>query len=404
MGKGRRWVILFVAGLLFWVSLSAFLPTLPLYVQDLGGSPTEIGLVMGSFAVGLLISRPALAWLGDRWGYKLVLGVGMGSLVVAPLGYGLFPWIPVVMLLRGIQGISIAAFATGYMALVAQWAPPRQRGEVIGYMSLVNPIGMSLGPVLGESLRLQAGYLWLFAVMGGIAALGLLVLGSLTIDPEDELQGQAGVFWGLLGEARIAVPTLVMFLVGLAFGTLTIFVAVFIPSTGSRLNGGWFYGVAALSSLVMRFVAGAGSDRWGRGIWISLCLGLGSGALLLLATANRDWQFLLAAAVQGAGFGLIIPMFSAWVADRSQPRERPRLLNLCTGGFDAGIAVAGPLAGSLVAGVGYRGTFVWAAGMGGLAWAVFALGGNRTLADSLRFAFGRGPDTYAIHALKEAKG
>jgi MFS family permease len=392
----RRWLVLFGAGLLFWISLSAFLPTLPLYVQDLGGSPNDIGMVMASFAVGLLLSRTWLGQIGERWGYKAVLALGMGSLVVAPLGYGLFPLIPVIMLMRGIQGISIAAFATGYMALVANWAEPARRGRVIGIMSLVNPIGMSLGPVVGESLRLQVGYGWLFAVMGGIAALGMLVIGAMPEDPHPLRQGRSLPLWGLLKEARIRIPTVVMFFVGLAFGTLIIFVAVFMRAMGSSLNAGWFYGVAAVASFGMRFVAGQGSDRWGRGVWISLCLLLGIVSLLLLSGASQDWQFLLAGALQGAGFGLMIPMFTALVADRSYPHERAVLLNLCTGGFDAGIAIAGPVAGALAEAVGYRATFLWAAGMGGVALVVFVLRGNPSYKGSLKFALGQAADGYAL--------
>jgi len=36
---------LFVSGLLFWASLAALLPTLPLYVEDLGGTTQPIAAV-----------------------------------------------------------------------------------------------------------------------------------------------------------------------------------------------------------------------------------------------------------------------------------------------------------------------------------------------------------------------
>ncbi|WP_354000906.1 hypothetical protein [Gloeocapsopsis sp. IPPAS B-1203] len=54
----RNLQILFIAGLLFWSSLASLLPTLPLYINDLGGTPQQIGVVMGSFAIGLLICVP----------------------------------------------------------------------------------------------------------------------------------------------------------------------------------------------------------------------------------------------------------------------------------------------------------------------------------------------------------
>jgi MFS family permease len=54
-----------------------------------------------------------------------------------------------MMVIRAFHGLSIAAFVVAYSALVIDIAPPANRGELLGYMSLVNPVGMALGPCLG---------------------------------------------------------------------------------------------------------------------------------------------------------------------------------------------------------------------------------------------------------------
>lgn len=81
----RNLVILFAAGLLFWSSLTTLLPTLPLYVEYVGGTKQQIGLVMGCFAIGLLLFRPWLGQLADRRSRKLVLLIGLGATAIAPL-------------------------------------------------------------------------------------------------------------------------------------------------------------------------------------------------------------------------------------------------------------------------------------------------------------------------------
>lgn len=53
------------------------------------------------------------------------------------------------MINRAFHGVSIAAFTTGYSALVVDLSPPKQKGELIGYMSLAVPIGMAIGPAMG---------------------------------------------------------------------------------------------------------------------------------------------------------------------------------------------------------------------------------------------------------------
>ncbi|HEY9711112.1 MAG TPA: MFS transporter, partial [Oculatellaceae cyanobacterium] len=139
----KNLLVLFGAGLFFWSSLASLLPTLPLYVEDVGGTTQQIGLVMGSFAVGLLLFRPWLGKLSDQRSRKLVVLIGMAVVALAPLGYLFVKSIPLLMLIRVFHGISIAAYTTGNTALVVDLSPVRQRGEILGYMSLTNPIGVA---------------------------------------------------------------------------------------------------------------------------------------------------------------------------------------------------------------------------------------------------------------------
>lgn len=161
----RNLQVLFTAGLLFWSSLASLLPTLPLYIEEVGATKQQIGLVMGCFAIGLLLFRSLLGNLADQHSRKIVLLIGMGVVASAPLGYLMVQSIPLLMVIRAFHGISIAAFTTGYSALVADIAPPQKRGEVIGYMSLVNPIGAALGPALGGFLQAGVGYTALFSTL-----------------------------------------------------------------------------------------------------------------------------------------------------------------------------------------------------------------------------------------------
>ena len=119
--------------------------------------------------------------------------------------------------------------------------------------------------------------------------------------------------------------------------------------------------------------------------------------MLLLWQARSATTFLLAAAIEGAGAGTLIPMMAALMADRSQPHERGRTFGVCMIGFDAGIALAGPLFGAVVTDVGYRGIFGICAGLTLLGLLIFLTQSSKNLAYSLRFASGRGADLYAVN-------
>ena len=73
--------------LFFWISITVLLPTLPTYVEYLGGTKPEIGLIMGSFAVGSLFSRTLLGYLADTKSRKLVLYIGVIIAALSPLNF-----------------------------------------------------------------------------------------------------------------------------------------------------------------------------------------------------------------------------------------------------------------------------------------------------------------------------
>ncbi|MGY3022127.1 MFS family permease [Thermostichus sp. OS-CIW-18] len=392
----RNLGILFVAGLLFWASLSALLPTLPLYVRDVGGTSQEVGLVMGAFSIGLLAFRPWLGRLADGHSRRIVLLIGMGAAGMAPLGYWLWDWIPWIALVRAFHGISIAAFATAYVTLVADFAPEEKRGEILGYMSLVNPMGVAIGPALGGFLQELAGYgpLFLFAALLGLVGFFCTQLvreqrrGDWRSLPSD------GAFWGLVLSPKVCSLAGVMLLVGLAFGTQTTFVALLIQEAGVPLNPGLFYTAVALSSFGVRLLAGRASDRYGRGPFISLSLATYALAMGILRVADSAAAFLAAGIVVGSGFGTLIPLISALVADRSEPAERGRLFSLVMCGFDLGIGLAGPILGTLAGGFGYRAMFGYAALLALASLGSFLCFSNGRPGSSLRFALGLETDRF----------
>jgi MFS family permease len=391
-------LVLFAAGLLFWSGLAAHLPTLPLYIQEAGANQQMVGIVMGAFAIGLLASRQWLAKLADSRGRKLVLLIGMAAVTLAPLGYLMTQDLRLLIVIRAIHGISIAAFALAYSALVVDFAPPEHRGELIGYMSLVNPTGLALGPAIGGFVQEWFGFEPMFLAAAGMGVVGLLCTAQVRESSVIQ-RGTAQVnsqFWSLLLDPRIRIPALILLLIGLTFGTLSTFVPLYIQSEGIDLNAGLFYTAAAAASFAIRLVAGPASDRHGRGLFISISLVFYTLSMLLLWQAQSAATFLLAGAIEGAGSGTLIPMMAALMADRSQPHERGRTFGICMVGFDVGIALAGPMLGAFATQLGYRGMFGICVGLGLAAILVFLTQSSKSLACSWRYALGRGRDLYAV--------
>lgn len=394
------------------MSITTLFPTLPTYVEDLGGTRQQIGLVMGSFAIGLLFSRTWLGYLADQKSRKLVVLIGTIVTTIAPLGYLVIKTVSPLIAVRAFHGISIAAFTTGYSALVTDIAPVKQRGEIIGYMSLAVPVGMTIGPAIGGFLQVGVGYTALFTLSAFSGLLAFLL--ATQVQESASFSGQIDTriltnqtprnFWQLVKNSAIFIPTLVLFLIGLLFGTLITFLPLFIREFQLNLtlplgitvgfNAGLFYMAAALATFAVRVFIGKASDRYGRGLFISfslICYGL---SMLILAMAEDSRSFLLAAILEGMGAGILIPMILALISDRSYDLERGRVFAISIGGFDVGIAIAGPFLGIFP--WSYQYIFALASLFSVLALAVFFTYSNRSLHSSIRFALGRDQDHYRL--------
>ena len=399
----RSLIMLFLAGLLFWSSITTLLPTLPLYLDHIGGTKQQIGFVMGCFAVGLLLSRFVLGPLADMKSRKLVLIIGTAVAAIAPLGYLLIKSFLLLMVVRAFHGISIAGITIGYNTLLADLSPPGRRGELITYMSLAIPIGMAIGPIVGSFLVVANGYVPLFIFCSTLASVSLLcsifvwepdsIVGKNSHSHQFEQQKLLQILWS----RRVLVPIFVMLMLGIIFGTTITFLPLYIQENSIALNAGLFYTVRAIASFIIRVFAGRASDKFGRGIFISGGLVFSLLDELTLWTANSSNMVLLAAIFGGFSNGLILPIMITLITDRCPPDQRGKFFSLCIGGFDLGLAIAGPTFGLVAEQIGYRSMFAINASLAGIAIATFITLSNKDLPHSIRFAFGQGQDTYSVN-------
>ncbi|MGL5034827.1 MAG: MFS transporter, partial [Microcystaceae cyanobacterium] len=153
-----------------------------------------------------------------------------------------------------------------------------------------------------------------------------------------------------------------------------------------------------MTSFMARFWTGQASDTYGRGIFISGSLVCYLVSMLILSLAKTSDLFLLAAALEGIGAGILIPMTIALISDRSEFHERGKVFSVCVSGFDVGIAIAGPLFGWIGEIIGFRGLFTITSALSLIALILFSNQCNPNLKSSWSFAWGRDRDRYAIKA------
>ena len=141
---------------------------LPIYGHSIGLSASEIGLVIGAYAVSLLTVRALMPAMVRQWGEERVLS---NSLLLAGLTCLAFPFVATFVLLLAVSfvmGLGLGCGAPLSLVLAYNRAPAARSGEAMGLRQTVNKSTEVLVPVIFGTLSTAVGMLpvfWLDAIM-----------------------------------------------------------------------------------------------------------------------------------------------------------------------------------------------------------------------------------------------
>lgn len=341
---------------LFFSSLHALTPVLPLYVAHLGGDPSSIGWLVGAFSVSALLARPYATQLSENVGRRTAFLAGAAVFALAPALYILAASLPLLFALRLFHGVGIALFVVGAWALVADLIPPARRGEGMGYFSLSLLIGMALMPPLVVALLPRIGFAGTFLV-ASLCAVASLACGY----PVAQARRARNVTKapGMLATARhrwLLVLTIALITGALTLGAIQSFLPLFAVQRGVE-NVGVFFSVYAIATLGARAIVGPLSDRVGRMEVLIPAQVLVAATMFVLARAGSTFDLVVVAVLYAFSFGTILPVVTTIVVDRAPDEARGAALSVSTASFDLGIGAGALTLGAVSAALGYPAMF-----------------------------------------------
>lgn len=116
-------------------------------------------------------------------------------------------------------------------------------------------------------------------------------------------------------------------------------------------------GAQLIAAMIVKPVAGRLSDRWGRKPVIVAGLLFCIAALPLIFRSEDFALFALFSALLGIGVGAVTPVTNALIADLASARRLGAAMGVFGTVFDFGEAMGPIVAGFLIGGLGYAGTF-----------------------------------------------
>lgn len=333
---------------------------LPVYLQQAGSSPAQIGLVAGLIRISSLVARPLVGRLLDRFGRRPLLTAGALMGVTAILSLYLFPTVGGPFLaMRILQGAGLAFVDSGLSAVVADLSPPGARARVFALYTVFITLPGAIMPAAGEVVARQAGFFPLFGLAAASLGAGLLLIRML---PETTRTSQEPT--GSLGRLLVrALPALLGGLqVGLVFGVASVFVPVArIAAPPGRV--GMFFFAYFLGLIGVRLAGGLGLAWLSRPAILYPAYGLMVAALAALPLGDSAALLVGVGLGCGAGHGLTVPVMYALLLSAMPREQRGMGVSLLAAAFDLGMVLGTMGLGLLAEWIGYRGIFFVAAGI-----------------------------------------
>ncbi len=296
-------------------SITVLLATLPIYIFKIGARQSEVGLIIGMFAITALIVRPFAGIAADIWGRKRIMVLGSIGMAVSAVLYVIATSIGPMLGVRIMQGLTFSVTSTAATALVADISPPLRRGEAVGYFGMSNNLSMASGPALGVLLMGLIDFNGLFWVAGGFAVVSFIF--ALFLRGPVRQSRPLLIHRSPLIERTALFPSFIFYSFTIGAGAVVTFLPLFAIERGIG-NPGLFFTVQALVMVAVRSWTGQLSDRFGRAAVAVPGLIIASISLALLSQASSLTMFLGAAVLYAFAFASIQPSLMALVIDRAK--------------------------------------------------------------------------------------
>jgi MFS family permease len=298
--------------------------SMPLFFLHLGGSNTLAGLSMTFFTLAALLTRPLVGISLDSIGRKPILIWGVIVYTISTLLYGFVAFIPALIFLRVIHGISFSASSTATSTMVSDILPENKMMEGISYFGLFGTLAVAIAPPATLYLLEVSNYSVLYYLTGSVSLIALLI--STGIDSEkirlrkkktasikhpplkSQSAGVAGYIHKLL-EPRAIPPSLVVLFVALATSTFMVFLPSFAISMAIEHIGTVFI-AQAMALAFSRLVVGPWVARTSTRFVVCfnlLTLGI---ALAGISFSSTLGELLLWAVLFGFTSGCLIPLLN----------------------------------------------------------------------------------------------
>ncbi|MCZ0703695.1 MFS family permease [Natronobacillus azotifigens] len=356
----KDFAMICLANFFIFLGFQMTLPTIPLFVQELGGTDQLIGLITGVFTFSALLFRPYAGHALESKGRQFVYMIGLGIFVVSVGSYAIIPTIGFLLIMRMVQGVGWGLSTTATGTIATDLIPAHRRGEGMGYFGLSGNIALAFGPTLGLALIGVLTFTQLFLIIAALGIVSCFLATQIRYKRVEQLKENTATIKFDIFEKSAIKPSVLLFFITTTFGGISSFLPLYVNHEG--ISGIEFYFLLfAIALLVSRTFAGRIYDRQGHiAVFLPGCF-LVACAMLVLFWLPNSLALYVAATLYGLGFGSIQPALQAWAINEA-PNNRKGMANATFFGFfDLGVGVGAMVFGFVASVLGYAYIYMFGA-------------------------------------------
>ncbi|WP_409298926.1 MFS transporter [Peribacillus sp. SCS-26] len=362
-GKERIWtrdfILICLANFFVFLSFQMTLPTIPLFVEELGGNEQLIGFVVGIFTFSALLIRPYAGHALETKGRKYVYLTGLAIIILAVGSFGFLGSIALLFVMRIIQGVGWGFSTTASGTIATDVIPPKRRGEGMGYYGLSGNLALAFGPSLGLILSASLPFSWLFLICAGLGLAALILSSTIRYKKmEQSPEKSVTVKWDIYEKSALK-PSILLFFITVTFGGIASFLPLYTDDKG--ISGiQMYFLVYAIALMLTRPFAGKLYDRKGhKAVFIPGAV-LIVVAMVLLAWLPNTMILYAAAFLYGFGFGTVQPALQAWAMEKAPANRKGMATATFFSFFDLGVGMGAMVFGQIGHAYGYQSIYLTA--------------------------------------------
>ncbi|MFL6012062.1 MAG: DHA2 family efflux MFS transporter permease subunit, partial [Gaiellaceae bacterium] len=183
------WTFVITSAAVFMATLDNLVVTtaLPVIRKDLHASIESLEWTVNAYTLTFAVLLLTGAALGDRFGRRRMLAVGLGIFTISSAAAALAPTAGALIAARAAQGVGGAIVTPLTLTILSAGVPANRRGAFIGAWSGIAGLAVAFGPLVGGAVVSGISWHWIFWLNVPIG----LVLIPLALWRLDETYGPA---------------------------------------------------------------------------------------------------------------------------------------------------------------------------------------------------------------------